>query len=135
MDYIKYHVKSLQRGYNADQYVVQNLMWSETYPINTLSNAILYKVLTLVTLTATRPEVYVFIMTIFLSNYYNALEETHNNMKSIKLKIYLGEYVIDCCAAILAYSEGLENSGVFTPKHLGYITIIVEDTSDYIFYL
>ena len=51
-------------------------------------------------------------------------------MRSIKLKIYPRENVIDCCAAILVYSESLESSGAFKPDHLGYTTRIFEDTSD-----
>ena len=49
-------------------------------------------------LTATGPEVYVAIMTKFLSNSYDALEETLNNMKSLKLKSYPEENVTDCFA-------------------------------------
>ena len=67
LDYVKSHVQSLLKGSEADQYVVQNLMWSGVYLRSTLSNTLLQKVLTLVPLTATGPEVYVAIMTTFLS--------------------------------------------------------------------
>ena len=56
-------------------------------------------------------------------------------MKSLKLKIYPGENVTDCCAAILVDAERLESAGTFKPEHLGYITRIFEDTSDSIFRL
>ena len=49
-------------------------------------------------LTATVPEVDVAIMTTFLSDYYDALEDTLNHMKSLKLKSYPGKNVTDCCA-------------------------------------
>ena len=62
-EYVKGHVKSLLKGSEADQYVVQNLTWSGVYLRRTLSNILLQKVLILVPLTATRPEVYVAIMT------------------------------------------------------------------------
>ena len=81
-------------------------------------------------LTATVPQVYVVIMTTFISGSYDALEETLNHMKSLKLKIYPGENVIDCCAAILVDADRLESSWDFKPEHLGYITHIFEDTSD-----
>ena len=84
----------------------------------------------MVPLTATGPEVYVAIMTTFLSDSYDALEETVNHMKSLKIKSYPGENVIDCCAAILVDSEHLQSAGAFKPEHLGYITRIFEDTSD-----
>ena len=100
------------------------------YLRSTLSNTLLQKVLTLVPLTATGPEVYVAIMTTFLSDSYDALEETLNHMKSLKLNSYPGENVTDCCAAILVDSERLESSGAFKSEHLGYITRIFEDTSD-----
>ena len=81
LDYVKSHVQSLLKGSEADQYVVQNLTWSGVYLRSTLSNTLLQKVLTLVPLTATGPEVYVAIMTTFLSDSYDALEETLKHMK------------------------------------------------------
>ena len=84
-------------------------------------------------LTAPRPEVFVATVNTFLSDYYDSLEETITHMKSLKLKKYPGENVIDCCAEILVNAEHLENSGAFKPEHLGYITCIFEDTSDSIF--
>ena len=84
----------------------------------------------MVLLTATGPEVYVDIVTTFLSDSYDALEETLTHMKSLKLKIYPGENVTDCCAEILVDAERLESAGAFKPEHLGYITRIFEDTYD-----
>ena len=69
-------------------------------------------------------------MTTFLSDSYDALEDTLNNIKSHKLKSYPGENVTDFCAAILVDNERLESAGAFKPEHLGYITCIFEDTSD-----
>ena len=66
-----------------------------------MSNTLLQKVLTLVLLTATRHEVFVATMTTFLSYSYDAFEDTKTHMKSLKLKIYPGENVTDCCAEIL----------------------------------
>ena len=127
---MKHHVQSLLKGSEADQCVVQNLTWLGVYLRSTLSNTILQKVLKLVPLTATGPEVFVATMTTFLSNFYDALEETLHHMKSLKLKSYPGENVTDGCAAILVYAEHLESAGTFNPEHLGYITHIFEDTSD-----
>ena len=73
LDYVKIHVQSLLKGSKADQYVVQNLTWSGVYLRSTLSNTLLQKVLTLVPLTATGPEVFVATMTTFLSDSYDAL--------------------------------------------------------------
>ena len=56
-------------------------------------------------LTLTRPEVFVATMTTFLSDSYDALEDTLTHMKSIKLKNYTGENVTDCCAEILVDAE------------------------------
>ena len=127
---MKRHVKRLQKGSEADQYVIQNLTWSGVYLRSTLSNTLLQKVLTLVLLTATGPEVFVATMTIFLFDSYDALEETINHMKSHKLKSCPGEKVTDFCVAILVYAERLESAGDFKPEHLGYITHIFEDTYD-----
>ena len=75
-------------------------------------------------LTATGPELFVATMTTFLSDSYDALDETLTHMKSLKLKIYPGEKVTYCCAAILVGAERLESARDFKPEHLGYITCI-----------
>ena len=127
---MKFHVQSLLEGSEADQYVVHDLNWSGVYLRSTLSNTLLQKVLTLVPLKATVPEVLVATITTFLSDFYDALDETLTNMKCLKLKNYPGENVTDYCAAILVDAKRLESDGVFKPEHLGYITRIFEDTSD-----
>ena len=76
LDYVKRHIQSLQKGYEAYQYVIQNFTWSGVYLRSTLSNTLLHKVLTLVPLTATGPEFFVATMTKFFSDSYVALEET-----------------------------------------------------------
>ena len=105
LDYVKIHVQSLLKGSEAEQYVVQNLTGSGVYLRSTLSNTLLQKVMTLVPLTATRPEVFVATMTTFLSGSYGVLGETLNHMKSLKLKSYSGEKVTDFCAAISVDAE------------------------------
>ena len=85
--------------------------------MSTLSNTLLQKVLTLVPLTVTGPEVFVSTMTTFLSYSYDALEETLNHTKILKLKSYPGEKVTDCYAEILVDDELLESSGAFKPEH------------------
>ena len=90
LEYLKRHVQSIHKGSEADQYVIQNLMWSGVYLRSTLSNTLLQKVLTLVPLTATWPEVFVATMTTFISDFYDALEETLNHMKSLKPIRYPG---------------------------------------------
>ena len=59
------------------------------------TNDFIQKVLKLMPVIATGTEVFVDTMTIFLSNYYDALEETITHTKSLKLKIYPGENVTD----------------------------------------
>ena len=81
-------------------------------------------------LTETGPEVFVATMTTFFFDSYDALEETLNHMKSLKLKSYPGENVTDFCAEILVDAERLESAGALKPEHLGYITRIFEDTSE-----
>ena len=100
-----------------------------------MSNTVLQKVLILVPLTATGPEVFVAIITAFLSDYYDALEETLTHMKSLKLKSYTGENATDFCAAILVDAERLESAGALKPEHLGYITCIFEATYDSRFHI
>ena len=72
-----------------------------------MSNTILQKLLTLVPLTATGPEVFVATMATFIFDSYDSLEDTLNHMKSLKLKSYPGENVKYFCAAILVDAERL----------------------------
>ena len=73
----------------------------------------------MVLLTETGPEVFVATMTTFISDCYDALEETLNHTKSLKLKSYPGENITYCCAAILVDAERLESARAFKPDHLG----------------
>ena len=107
LEYIKSHVQSLLKGSEEDQYVVHNLTWLVVYLRSTLSHTLLQKVLTLVPLTATGPEVFVATITTFISDSYDALEETLTHMKSLKLKINPGENVTDFYADILVDAERL----------------------------
>ena len=95
LECMKLHIQSLQKGSEADQYVVQNLRWSGVYLRSNFSNTLLQKIMTLVPLTATGPEVFASTITTFLSDSYDALEETLTHMKSLKLKSYPGENVTD----------------------------------------
>ena len=103
--------------------------------MSTLPNTLLQKVLKLVPLTETGPEVFVATMAIFISDSDDSLEDTITHMKSLKLKIYPWENVADCCAAILVDSERLESARAFNPEQLGYTTHIFEDTSESRFHL
>ena len=127
---MKHHLKSIQKAYKVDKYMIKKLKWPGVYLRSTLSNNPLQKVLTLVPLTETGPEVYVSTTTPIIHNSYDSLVDTMDHTKSIKLKDSLEENVTDCCDTILVYAERLESSRAFKPKHLDYIICISEDTSD-----
>ena len=69
----------------------------------------------MVPLTATRPEVFVTIMTTFISDYYDDLEDTLTQIKSLKLKSYPGENITDCYTVILVDAERPESALDFKP--------------------
>ena len=94
-------VEILLKGSEADQYIVQNLMWSGVYLRSTFPNDLLQKLLTLVPLTATGPEVYVATMATIISDSYYSLVDTLNQTKSLKLKDNQGGDAADCYDAIL----------------------------------
>ena len=100
-----------------------------------MSNDLLQKVLTLVPLTATGPEVYVATMTTVISDSYYSLVDTLNHTKNLKLKDHPGRDAADFYDTILVNVESLESAGAFKPKHLGYIIHIFENTSNSRFYL
>ena len=95
-----------------------------------MSKTLLQKVLTLVPLTATVPEVFVFTMNTFLSDYYDSLEDNLTHMKSLKLRSYPGENVTNFCAEILVDADRHESAKALKPEYLGCITHIFEDNSD-----
>ena len=95
LEYGKRRLNILQKGYEAYRYLVQLLTWSGVYLRSTFSNTLLHKVLKLVPMTATGPEVLVATMTAVISNSYGALEDTLTHMNSIKLKSYPGENIKD----------------------------------------
>ena len=72
-----------QRSYNADKYIVQNLMWSRVYLGSAVSNYHLQKILAMVPLTTTIPKVYVATLTNFLYDFYYYLKDTINHLKRI----------------------------------------------------
>ena len=135
LEYVKGLVQSLLKGSEVDQYIVQNLTWSGVYLSSTLSNDLLQKALTLVPLTATRPEVYVATMTTIISDYYYSLVDTMNHTKNLKLKDHPGRDAADCYDEILVNVESLESAGAFKPEHLGYIIHIFENTYNSRFHL
>ena len=135
LDHMKHHVKILQKGLKSDKYMVQNLTWLGVYLRSTFSYDLLHKVLKLVQLTATVPEVYVSTMTTVLSDSYDSLAETLNHTKNLKIKDNPGDNVADCCDTILVDVDHLEIARVFNHEHLIYITRILKDTSDYRFRL
>ena len=100
LEYIKLYVQSLQKGSEADQYVVQNLTWSGVYLRSTLLSGLLQKILKLVPLTATGPEIYVAAMNIVFSGSYNYLVDTLNHMNILKLKDHPGGGVANFYDAI-----------------------------------
>ena len=69
--------------------------------MSTLSNDLLQKVLKLVPLTATGPEVYVTTMTNIISDSCYSLVDTLNLMKNLKLKDHPGVCVCVCVLHII----------------------------------
>ena len=84
-------------------------------------NSLLWKVLTLLPLAATGYEFYVDTMTTFLSDSYDALEESRTHTKSLKLNRYPVYSVTFFCAVILVDSEHLESFRAFKTDPLWYI--------------
>ena len=86
--------------------------------------------LTLVSLTATGPEVYVATMSTIISDSYYSFVDTLNHTKNIKLKDHPCRDAADCYNEILVNVEILDSAGAFKPNHLGYIICIFENNSD-----
>ena len=127
---MKYHVKSIQKGYNSDKYMVHNLTWSVVFLRSTLPSALIQKVLKLVPLISTGPEFYVATMNTVIYDQYAYLVETLNHTKSLKLRDHPGDNVADFWNTILVDDDFLESAGPFNTDHLGYIIHISEQTSD-----
>ena len=81
-------------------------------------------------MSASGPEMYVAIMTVCFSDSFEALEETKNELRKMKLTDFPGENVVDCAAKVLRLAERLDSAGEFDPNLLCAIARIFEHTSD-----
>ena len=73
----------------------------------------------LVLLTATIPEVYVFTMTIFISDSYYHLQDTLTHLNGLKINSYTGDNVTYFWAAIMVDVDFLGSTGTFKPENIG----------------
>ena len=71
------------------------------------------------TLSATVPEVYVSAMNTFFTDPYDTLEDTLNNLKSLKINSYPEDNITDLCADILVNDDCLESARAFNTENLG----------------
>ena len=92
------------------------------------SDVLIQKVLKLLSMTETGPEVYVATMITVLYNYHAYLADILNHTKSLKLKDHTGYNVKDICDVVLLDADRFESAGAFNPKYLSYIIGIFEDT-------
>ena len=63
-------------------------------------------------------------------DYYESIEKTKEELKSIKLTDLNGENVIDCSVEVLALAERLDSVGAFEPNLLYNIVKFFETTMD-----
>ena len=106
LDYVKLYIKGLKWSYKANKYIVHNLTWSGGYLRSTLAYALFQKVMSLVPMTETVPEVYVATMSSFISRSYASLEETLNHLKCLNSSIV---WVIMLQNSVLQYWYMMSN--------------------------
>ena len=129
--YVKAEVAKMQTDKGrVDSYIIQNLRYSGDYLRASLNAEQLTKVLQEVPITATGPEVFVATMLVCLSDSYDAMEQTKEALKAIKLTDFPGENVQQCCTKILELCERLDSAGAFEANLLCKIVRIFEQTSD-----
>ena len=75
-------------------------------------------------------KVFVATMNTFLSDSYDALEETLAHMNSLKINSCPGDIITDFCTVNLEDADHFEISGAFETERLGYITQMFEDNYD-----
>ena len=124
------YIKDLKDDVGTDSYALQNLEWSGIYLQNSITHDLLAKVLRLVPITASGPEVFMAILSVCYSDSYDALEQTKTNLKLIKLKDYPGENVEECVTVISQLAERLDSAGAFEPQLLCSIMKIFEHAKD-----
>ena len=110
---VKLKVKSLNKGYTVDKYVVINMTWSGLYMSITFSNNIIQKVLTIVSMIVTVTKFYTDTMKPF-SPTPKYFRKTIYHLKIIKLKSWMVDNFTDLCnekkilrALIVLYSLSL----------------------------
>ena len=132
---MRLYIKRLKKGFKSYGYLVHKLTWYGAYIRKTLSYAIFKKVLNLVSLTETGPEVYVATMTTVILYYYDYLGDTLNHLKCLKLRDRPWENVAYLCAEVLVYYDQFDSDGIFKTNPFGYITCIFERILIILYYI
>jgi hypothetical protein len=131
LEYVKEYVRTFRQ--TADKYALQNLEWSGEYMRNSLSSQLLAKVVEEVSVSASGPEMLVATMTIIYSGQgYDALEQCKNELKSLTLKQFPGENVVDLNKKVTALCERLDSADMMGPGDdlLTKIVKIYESSSE-----
>ena len=133
LTYVVTYVETLRS--TADQYALHNLDWSGEFLRNSLNSDLLTKVLKLVDISASGPEVLSATLTVIHSSNYEIMEKVRNQLANIRLSNFPGENVDDCCTAMLKLTERMADAGFLRPEHLSMLTRCWKQSKDHHFEL
>ena len=105
----------------ADKYAMQNLDWSGSYLLNSISNNLTKKVLQKVSVDDTGPEILVAIVSSFGTFTFDSMEKLKENLKKVSLLSYPGENVVNMNQDLLTICERLSAAGYWDKNLLHYL--------------
>ena len=128
---IRKHITSIKAS--ADKYALQNLSWSGTYLLNSISNVMAKKVLQKDSITDAGPEILMAIVASFGTFTFDSMEKLKSSIKNIKLSSYAGENSVSMNLEIRAVCDRLWGAGYWDKYLLHYIASKYLQCSDEVF--
>ena len=114
----------------TDKYINENLQNSGTYIRSTISPVLLQSLYNDIDPNANGPVTLIALLRIIYSDGYDAIEATKADLKSIDLKKFSGENVVECSTKILDLCERLDTAEAFSQDLLCVIARIFELSSE-----
>jgi len=116
---IKLHIQKFRE--TADKFAIQNLDWSGTYLLNSISNSLYKDVLQKVPITASGPEVLMAIVSSFGTYTYDSMEKVKNQFKKVHLSSFPGENVVSMNVKLKGLLDQLHSAGYFEKELLNHL--------------
>ena len=110
LDQVRQHWDHEVAAGRTDHYTNENLMYSGIYIRSTISSDLLQALYNDINATTNGPVTLIALLRLIYYDGYDSIEALKSELKSIELKKYSGENVIDCCVKIIEICERLDTA-------------------------